>query len=246
MEEERISIEELEKLLKELEKGKEKELIIPVVPQIPQMSQLTVTVSTAVSEERAPSFAELAEKFEELTDRLEVVEKAITKGICYHVKLPFAKDEEYATVCRYHDVDEKTAELLTDLLFKYYKHASIALQAINELDECESYPPSYHVVMFTDPIRLAVLYSTYADLTYVFKLQENEHPEIIRITVDVGDARKPRLRNMCRVASVHDIEAIKVNLLEALDMPLQLDDEKDRRPVHDPDAYWKYSLPGDT
>ena len=99
--------------------------------------------------------------------------------------------------------------------------------------------------MFTDPIRLAVLYSDEAILTYVFKLGKNEYPEIVRVAVDL-DGNKPRLRNMCRVASVHDIEVVKVNLLEALDMPLQLDDEKDRRPVHDPDAYWKYSLPGDT
>jgi hypothetical protein len=232
MEEERISIEELEKLLKELEEKEkqEKELIVPVIPVAPQMPQATASL-TAVSEEKHLSFAELAKEFEELANRLEVVEKALSKGFCYHVKLPFTKDEEYATVCRYHfadiyqqhPLDEQVAKLLVDLLFKYYKHAVTALQAIDELEECDSYPPSYHVVMFTDPVRLAVLYSTYADLTYAFKLQENEYPEIIRITVDIGDTGKPRLRNICRVTSVHDIEAIKVNLLESLDMPLQLE-----------------------
>jgi hypothetical protein len=217
MEEERISVEELERLLKELEKGKEKELIISVAPQ---MSQLTV--STAVSEEKQLSFAELAKEFEELANRLEVVEKAMTKGICYHVRLPFSKEEEFATVCRYSDADEQTAKLLVDLLFKYYKHAMMSLQALDELDECESYPPSYHVVMFTDPIRLAVLHSNEAILIYVFKLLDGEYPEVVRITVDVEN--KPRLRSVCRVTNVHDIEAVKVNLLEALDMPLQLGD----------------------
>jgi hypothetical protein len=119
-----------------------------------------------------------------------------------------------------------------------------ALQAIDELEECDYYSPSYHVVMFTDPVRLAVLYSNEADLTYVFKLTEGEYLEVIRVIVDV-DGNKPRLRSICRVANDHDIEAVKVNLLEALDMPLQLDEEV-KRPPHDPDAYWKYSLPGDT
>jgi hypothetical protein len=244
MEEERISIEELEKLLKELEKGKEKELIISVVPSV---QQVPVPVTTAVSaeEQKEQSFAELAKEFEELASRLEFVEKAMTKGFCYHVKLPFAKDEEYATVCRYSDADDDVAKLLTDLLFKYYKHAMISLQAIAELEECDSYPPNYHVVMFTDPVRLAVFYSNEANLTYVFKLgHENEYPEIVRVTVDL-DGNKPRLRNMCRVTDIHDIEAVKANLLESLDMPLELGEEA-KKPVHDPDAYWKYSLPGDT
>jgi hypothetical protein len=218
--EEKVTIEELEKLLKELEEKEkqEKELIVPVVPQ-----QVSLT---AVSEEQKEqkSFAELAKEFEELANRLELVEKAMTKGLCYHVKLPFSKDEEYATVCRYYNVDEQTAKLLIDLLFKYYKHAVATHQALDEIEECEAYLPSYDIVMFTDPVRLAVLYSTYADLTYVFKLQENEHPEIIRITVDIGDTSKPRLRSICRVADIHDIEAVKVNLLESLDMPLQLED----------------------
>jgi hypothetical protein len=242
MEEERISVEELERMLKELEEKekqkKELDITIPVAP--PQ-----IVVSTAVSEEKQLSFTELAKEFEELADRLEVVEKAMTKGICYHVRLPFSKEEEFATVCRYSDVDEQTAKLLIDLLFKYYKHAMIAYQAFDELDECDSYPPNYHVVMFTDPIRLATLYPKDAELVYVFKMLEDEYPEIIRVVVD-NDGGKPRLRSVCRVTNVHDIEAVKANLLEALDMPLQLDDEKDRRPVHDPDAYWKYSLPGDT
>jgi len=226
-EEERISVEELEKMLKELEEKEKqsKELVIA----IPEVSVPSVPVSTAVSaeEHEEPSFEELAKKLEELAERLEVVEKAMTKGICYHVKLPFAKDEEYATVCRrhfadanhYYTIDEQTAKLLVDLLFKYYKHAATAYQAIDELEECEAYPPSYHVVMFTDPIRLAVLYPNEAVLTYVFKLLDGEYPEVVRITVDVSS--KPRLRNMCRATDVHDIEAVKVNLLEALDMPLE-------------------------
>jgi hypothetical protein len=225
MEEERISIEELEKLLKELEEKEKqkKELIIPVAPQMPQ---LTVVSTAVVSEEKQHSFTELAKQFEELANRLELVEKAMTKGICYHVKLPFSKDEEYATVCRYnfadiyqqYPLDEQTAKLLIDLLFKYYKHAAMSLQALDELEECDNYPPIYHVVMFADPIRLAVLYPGEVALTYVFKLQDGEYPEIIRILINIGD--RPRLRSICRVTNVHDVEAIKVNLLESLDMPL--------------------------
>jgi len=240
-----ISVEELERMLKELERQKEKEAVV-VVPQ-PQVLQQSIT--TAVSEEKQPSFAELARQFEELANRLELVEKAVTKGFCYHVRLPFSK-EEYATVCRYHfddnyhfhSVDEQTVKLLTDLLFKYYKHAVASLQAIDELDECDSYPTNYHVVMFTDPIRLAVLYQKDAELVYVFKMLEGEYPEIIRVVVDV-DGSKPRLRSVCRVTSDHDVFVIKTHLLDSLDMPLQV--EENSRPVHDPDTYWKYSLPED-
>jgi hypothetical protein len=210
------SVEELEKLLRELEKRQAEKEAIAVAPQ-PRLQQITTT--TAVDEKQEElSFADLAKQFEELASRLELVEKAMTKGLCYHVKLPFAKDEEYATVCRYHDVDEKVAKLLIDLLFKYYKHAVASLQAIDELEECDSYSPNYHVVMFTDPVRLAV-YPKDADLVYVFKLQEGEYPEIIRVFIDIEN-NKSRLRTICRVTSDHDIEAIKVNLLEALDMPL--------------------------
>ena len=230
-------------MLKELQKEKE---AIVVMPQ----SQVLQSITTAVGEQKELSFAELAKRFEELADRLEFVEKAVTKGICYHVKLPFAKDEEYATVCRYsfadvyhfHPVDEQTVELLTDLLFKYYKYAVASLQAIDELEECDEYPTSYHVIMFTDPIRLAVLYSNEAYLTYVFKMQEGEYPEIIRVVVGV-DGNKPRFRSVCRVTSDHDVYVIKLSLLESLDMPLKLGEE-DSRPDHDPDTYWKYS-PGE-
>jgi DNA-binding Lrp family transcriptional regulator len=229
MSEENISVEELEEMLKELEKRQAEKEVIAVVPQ-PQVLQQSIT--TAVSEEKQPSFEELARQFEELANRLELVEKAMTKGLCYHVRLPFSKEEEYATVCRYnfddyyhfHSVDEQTVKLLTDLLFKYYKYAAASLQAIDELEECDSYPTNYHVVMFTDPVRLAVLYQKDAELVYVFKMLEGEYPEIIRITVDIGDTSKPRLRTICRVTSDHDIEAVKANLLEALDMPLQLGD----------------------
>jgi len=238
--EEDISVEELKRMLKELDK-REKEAIA-VVPQ-PRLQQPITITTTTVGEENEPSFVELAKKFEELANRLELVEKAVTKGFCYHVKLPFTKDEEYATVCQYHYTDGQTAKLLIDLLFKYYKHAAIALQAFDELDECGSYPPSYHVVMFTDPIRLAVRYNdALLSLTYVFKLVEGEYPEIVRVDVDV-DNNKPRLRNICRVNDDNDIFAIKVNIMEALDMvPKDMEDEK---PVHDPDDYWKYSLPED-
>jgi len=220
--EENISVEELEKMLKELaEKQKE---TVAVVPQLQVLQQL---VPTVVSEERKeePSFEELAKKFEELANRLDFVEKAMTKGLCYHVRLPFAKDEEYATVCHYHNVDEQTAKLLTDLLFKYYKHAIMALQAIDELDECDSYPPDYHVVMFTDPIRLAVLYPNEVYLTFVFKLQENEYPEVIRVVVDVDENSKLRFRSICKVADHDDLFYVKASLLDALDMPLHIEDE---------------------
>ena len=214
MEEEKISVEELEKLLQELEEKQKKELII-TIPEMP------MPVPTA--EERETSVEELAKKFEELASRLELVEKAMTKGLCYHVKLPFAKDEAYATVCRYHDVDEQTAKLLIDLLFKYYKHATMALQAFDELDECGSYSPNYNVVMFTDPIRLAVL-SNEADLIYVFNLQENEYPEVIRVVVDV-DENKLRFRSICKATDNDDVFHIKASLLDALDMPLHIEDE---------------------
>jgi hypothetical protein len=233
-----ISVEELERMLKELaERQKEKEAIA-VVPQ-PRLQQPT-TITTAVSEEKQPSFAELAKQFEELASRLDFIEKAMTKGFCYHVKLPFTKDEEYATVCQYHYTDEKAAKLLIDLLFKYYKHAVTALQALDELDECNSYPSGYNIVMFTDVPRLAVLFPHSADLVYVFKLTEGEYPEIIRVTVDIDG--KPRLRSVCRVTDDHDIFVIKMYLMESLDMPLQIEEDE---PVHDPDDYWKYSLPED-
>jgi DNA-binding Lrp family transcriptional regulator len=229
MGEENISIEELEKLLNELEKRRVEKEAVVVVPQ-PQVLQQSIT--TAVSEEQKEfSFAELARQFEELANRLELVEKAVTKGFCYHVKLPFSKEEEYATVCRYHfdddyhfhSVDEQTVKLLTDLLFKYYKHAVASLQAIDELEECDSYPTNYHVVMFTDPVRLAVLYQKDAELVYVFKMLEGEYPEIIRVVVDV-DGSKPRLRSVCRVTSDHDVFVIKTHLLDSLDMPLHIEE----------------------
>jgi NADH:ubiquinone oxidoreductase subunit C len=218
MSEENISVEELERMLKELaERQKEKEAIA-VVPQ-PQVLQQSIT--TAV-EEKELSFEELAKKFEELADKLEFIEKAVTKGFCYHVKLPFTKDEEYATVCQYHYTDKQSAKLLIDLLFKYYKHAVTALQALDELDECNSYPSDYNIVMFTDVPRLATLFPHSADLVYVFKLTEGEYPEIIRVVVDV-DNNKPRLRSVCRVTDDHDIFVIKMYLMETLDMPLQIE-----------------------
>jgi len=229
-EEERISVEELEKILKELDKEEKEKQCKDLVVAIPEVSGSSVSVSTAVSvseEHKEPSFAELAKKLEEIAERLEVVEKAMTKGICYHVKLPF-KDEEYATVCRrhfadayhLHAIDERVVGLLVDLLFKYYKHAVTAYQAIDELEECDSYPPHYHVVMFTDPVRLAVLYANCADLTYIFRL-ENDVAEIVRVTVDLDGGNKPRLRSVCRATDTHGIEAIRASLLEALDMPLK-------------------------
>jgi hypothetical protein len=223
--EEEVTIEELERMLQELEeKEKQKrELIVPVMPQA-----LVSTAVSTVNEEREPSFAELAEEFEKLAGKLDFIEKAMTKGFCYHVKLPFTKEEAYATVCRRHYADiyhlhpleENTVKLLTDLLFKYYKHAAVAVQAIDELEECDSYayPVLYHVVMFTDPVRLAVLFSSSADLIYVFKLQDGEYPEIIRIIVDING--KPRLRSMCKVVNEHDVYAIVQNILDALEMPL--------------------------
>ena len=221
--EEDISVEELKRMLKELDK-REKEAIA-VVPQPRLQQPITITTTTAVGKQKELSFAELAKQFEEIAERLDFIEKVMTKGVCYHVRLPFSKDEEYATVCRYHDIDAQSAQLLTDLLFKYYKHASIALHAIDELEECDSHPPDYHVVMFTDPVRLATLYPDEADLTYVFNLQENEYPEVIRVVVDVDENSK-RFRSICKATDYDDISLIKVSLLDVLDMPLHIDEEK--------------------
>ena len=217
--EEDISVEELKRMLKELQKEKE------VIVVMPQSQVLQQSITTAVGKQKELSFAELAKQFEEIAERLDFIEKVMTKGVCYHVRLPFSKDEEYATVCRYHDIDAQSAQLLTDLLFKYYKHASIALHAIDELEECDSHPPDYHVVMFTDPVRLATLYPDEADLTYVFNLQENEYPEVIRVVVDVDENSK-RFRSICKATDYDDISLIKVSLLDVLDMPLHIDEEK--------------------
>jgi hypothetical protein len=56
-------------------------------------------------------------------------------------------------------------------------------------------------------------------------MQDGEYSEIIRIIVDVDENNKPRFRSVCRVANDSDLFYIKASLLDALDMPLHIEDE---------------------
>jgi len=200
-----ISLEELERRLREIQ---ESEKSIEIKPE----SIPSITLS---KEEK---------DVEELENELRKVEEEKEKetlmkygGVCHRVKLP--KFEEFV-VCRYGLVGVDLMERVVKLLYKYYPYASKTVNALDEIKPCRVHPKNPDVVMFLDPVRLGSLHlwadeEGVANLTYIYELNgDNMKVEGVHLELEIKN--EASVRRVCRL--VH-AESILKTLLRALNLP---------------------------
>jgi hypothetical protein len=202
---EEISLEELEKELRELERNPEES--IEIKPSIPS--------NTLSKEEK--DVEELENELRKVEEEKEKETLMMYGGVCHRIKIE--KFEDPVVVCRYGDTD--LMKQVVKLLYKYYPYASKVMSILDEIRPCRAHPRNPDVVMFLDPVRFGSLHfwakgEGVADLTYIHRLDgDNMSVEGVHLELEITK-NEASVRRVCRL--VH-AEPILTTMLRALNLP---------------------------
>jgi hypothetical protein len=200
---EEVSLEELERELKEIQ---ESERNIEIKPE-------TVSLGKTKEEESVEELEEELRRVEEEQEKQELMKYG---GVCHRVRLP--KFEEPIVVCRYGLVGVDLMERVVKLLYKYYPYADKTMKVLDEIRSCRYHPRNPDVVVFMYPIRYGSLHfiaddEGVADLVYIYRL-DGDVVDGVHLELEIKG--KTSVKRVCRLT---DAESVLTTLLRALNLP---------------------------